>query len=306
MSGRHVVLAILACLGIGIFPFVADATPEYSGRSGQSCKTCHVQGMGGELTESGLEFAASGYRWPPQKGYRVLGPIKKTLRFAIGLVHIVSAFLWFGTILYVHMLLKPAYAEKGLPKGEVRLGMVSMGLVGFTGLLLTISRIKSLDVLYTSPWGAVLSVKIIVYLVMIASAAVIVFFVGPKLKENLAPADMPGDGVYDPLTLSAFNGEEGRSSLIAVEDKVYDVTRLRLWKNGKHMKHLAGSDLTEALKKAPHGQEKLEPLNIVGSYDATKSPAKSRHQKIFYFVAYVNLVLVYVVLITIAYWRWGI
>jgi hypothetical protein len=26
---------------------------------------------------------------------------------------------WFGTILYVHILLKAAYAVKGLPKGEL-------------------------------------------------------------------------------------------------------------------------------------------------------------------------------------------
>lgn len=294
------VLVTLVLIGAEAF-----ATPEYSARSGQSCMTCHVNGMGGQLTETGLEFAASGYSWPPAGGYRVLGPIKKSVRFVIGLTHIVAAFLWFGTILYVHMLLKPAYAEKGLPKGEVRLGMVSMGLVGITGILLTISRIRSLDVLYSSSWGAVLSIKIIIYLIMIGSAAVIVFFVGPKLKQNFMPADMPGDGVFDPLTLSAFNGEDSRSAFIAHEDKVYDVTGLKLWKGGKHMKHLAGTDLTEALKKAPHGREKLEPLNVVGTYDSAKRPKKTIHQKIFYFVAYMNLALVYVVLITIAYWRWG-
>jgi len=25
--------------------------------------------------------------------------------------------MWFGTILYVHLLLKPAYAARGLPRG---------------------------------------------------------------------------------------------------------------------------------------------------------------------------------------------
>jgi len=262
--------------------------------------------MGGELTETGLEFAASGYSWPPEKGYRVLGPIKKSVRFVIGLVHIVAAFLWFGTILYVHMLLKPAYAEKGLPKGEVRLGMVAMGLVGITGFLLTISRIRSFDVLYSSPWGIVLSLKIIIYLIMISSAVLMVFFIGPKLKKGKVDAIVPGDGIFDPMTLSAFNGEDGKKAFIAHEDKVYDVTDLKLWKNGKHMKHLAGTELTKALKKAPHGTEKIEPLSVVGKYDHTKVPAKTFPQKVFYFVAYMNLIFVYIVLIAIAYWRWGI
>lgn len=284
----------------------SEATPEYSARSGEGCLTCHVEGTGGRLTTSGLEFAASGYAWPPVRGYRVLGPMRKSVRFAIGLVHIVTSFLWFGTVLYVHMLLRPAYAEKGLPKGEVRLGIVSMGLVGLTGILLTVSRIRSLDVLYTSQWGIVLSIKIIVYLIMITSAAVMVLFVGPRLKKAHAPADVPADGIYDPDTLSAFNGSEGRIALIAYGHKVYDVTGLKLWKNGRHAKHFAGTDLTEELKKAPHGEEKLEPLHAVGSYDSARRPPKTVYQKIFYFVAYMNLVLVYVVLITIAYWRWGL
>ena len=265
-----------------------------------------MEGLGGKLTESGLEYAASGYVWPPIGGYRVLGFIRKPVRFVIGLIHIVTAFLWFGTILYVHMILKPAYAEKGLPKGEVRLGMASMFLVGSTGVLLTISKIKSIDVLYSSPWGMVLSIKIIIFLVMVSSAAVIVLFVGPKLRDKSASADKPADGIYDPLTLSSFNGTEVRDSFIAYRESVYDVSDLKRWKNGKHIKHSAGTDLTEALSKAPHGFEKLEPLNVVGTYDPSKAPRKTVHQKIFYFVAYMNLVLVYMVLITISYWRWGI
>ena len=302
LTAYAVVLAALLVL----LPSLAQATPEYSGRSEQGCRICHVEGMGGPLTEVGLEFAASGYVWPPKGGYRVLGPIKKSVRFFIGLAHIVAAFLWFGTILYVHLLLKPAYAEKGLPKGEVRLGVVSMGIMGLTGILLTVSRIKSIDVLYSSPWGIVLSVKIAVYLTMITSAAVVVIFIGPKLKQGFMPADIPGDGVYDPLTLSAFDGTEGKGAFVAHGQKVYDMTGLKLWKGGKHMKHLAGMDLTDALKRAPHGMEKLEGLNVVGTYDASKVPPKSIYQKAFYVVAYMNLALVFVVLITIAYWRWGI
>jgi len=258
------------------------------------------------LSLTGLEFAASGYVWPPSGGYRVISPIKKPVRFVLGYLHILAAFLWFGTILYVHLLLKPAYAEKGLPKGEVMLGIVSMAVVGVTGILLTISRVKSIWVLFESPWGIVLSIKIIIYLIMILSALVIVVFVGRKLKERVIVSRVPDDGAFDPQTLSSFDGRDGRNALIAYNGNVYDVSGLKLWKNGLHVKHLAGGDMTEFLPKAPHGQEKLDGLKVIGTFDSLMKPPKTIHQKIFYFVAYMNLVYVFLVLFVIAYWRWGI
>jgi predicted heme/steroid binding protein len=289
-----------------IFPAPANATPEYSGRSGQGCRACHVEASGGELTGTGLEFAASGYVWPPEGGYRVIGPIRKSVRFVIGLLHIVAAFIWFGTILYVHILLKPAYAEKGLPRGEVRMGAVSMAIVGTTGILLTLSRVKGMEVLYSSPWGIVLSIKIAIYIVMVSSAAFVVAYVGPRLKPVPGKAEMPEDGVFDPGTLAAFDGSGGKKALIAHGGKVYDVTGLKRWKNGKHMKHLAGTDMTDALANAPHGAEKLDPLTPAGEFDTAKAAVKTRCQRLFHVIAYMNLALVFVVLITIAYWRWGI
>jgi predicted heme/steroid binding protein len=299
-----ILLLAIACLVVTA-SFV-DATPEYSGRTGQGCKVCHLSAMGGPLSKTGLEFAASGYVWPPTGGYRVLGPIRKSVRFFVGMFHIVAAFLWFGTILYVHILLRPAYAAKGLPRGEVVLGMVSMLVVGVTGILLTISRIRSLDVLYSSPWGLTLSAKIILYVIMVSSAVFVVTFVGPKLKKGDRRAVVPKDGVFDPLTLAAFDGKDGRPAYIAYNDAVYDMTELRLWKNGIHMKHLAGTNLTDALPKAPHGDEKLKPLKVVGTFDASQEPAKTLPQKMFYFIAYMNLTIVFLVLFVIAYWRWGI
>jgi len=284
----------------------AFATPEFSERSGQGCGTCHLEAMGGNLSDTGLEFAASGYVWPPRGGFRVIGPIKKRVRFFIGLIHILAAFIWFGTILYVHLMLKPAYAEKGLPRGEVRLGMASMLLVGLTGVLLTLSRVKGLDVLYMSPWGRVLLVKVSIYLVMISSAAFVVLFIGPRLKGAKSRVEFPEKGVFDPQTLAAFDGSDGGRALIAHGGMVYDVTGLRLWKDGQHMKHKAGGDMTALLPKAPHGMEKLEALEVVGTYDPSAAPLKTLPQRAFYVIAYMNLALVFCAITTIAYWRWGI
>jgi predicted heme/steroid binding protein len=284
----------------------AFATPELSVRSGQGCGICHLEPMGGRLSDTGLEFAASGYVWPPEGGFRVIGPIRKSVRFFIGLVHMLAGFIWFGTILYVHLMLKPAYAEKGLPRGEVRLGVVSMFLVGLTGVLLTISRVKGLGVLYTSPWGNVLLIKVFIYLIMISSAAFVVLFIGPRLKGGTRRAEFPENRVFDPQTLAAFDGVEGRQALIAYEGKVFDVTALKLWKSGQHMNHKAGGDMTDFLPKAPHGMEKLEALEKVGTYDPSAMPPKSLPQRAFYVIAYMNLALVFCAITTIAYWRWGI
>lgn len=302
----HKRLLLLISLTFLICPSVF-ATPEYAERSEQGCLTCHVEEEGGgKLTIEGLEFAASGYMWPPLGGYRVLGPVKKSVRLGIGLFHIVGAFLWFGTILYVHLMLRPGYASKGLPKGEVVLGLISMVIVGISGALLTVSRIKSLDVLYLSQWGQLLSIKIIFYLIMICSALFAILFVGPKLKKGKITANIPDNKIFDPLTLTAFDGTNGNPVYIAFRGKVYDVSSLKLWKTGTHMKHHSGIDLTDAIAKAPHSEEKLESATVVGAYDAALKPPKTFAQKAFYFVAYMNLFIVFIVLFVIAYWRWGL
>ncbi len=297
---------LIVLLVILLLIATSHATPEYSDRTEQGCKTCHTDPMTGRLSTLGLEYAASGYVWPPEGGYRVLGPIRRSVRLIIGAIHIIFAFIWFGTILYVHIILKPAYAARGLPRGEVSLGLFSMAMVGITGILLTVSRIKSISVLFRSPWGNLLLAKIILYIIMVMSALFVVFSVGPRLKRGEKASRIPKDGRFDPLTLSGFDGKEGRPAFIAYSGRVYDVSNSRFWRNGVHMRHLAGQDLSGSLSKAPHGEEKLKGLPVVGSYDVSLRPPKTPAQKAFYIIAYANLALVFIVLFIIAWWRWGL
>lgn len=299
-SGMYIVFLVLLTASS------SWAIPEYAEKTKQGCLICHIKEDGGDLSNRGIEYAASGYVWPPQGGFRVIGPIKKTVRFFIGALHIVAAFLWFGTILYVHIMLRPGYAARGLPRGEVALGLATMTLVGITGIFLTISKIRSLNVLYESMWGIMLSIKIFFFCVMVLSAFYVVLFIGPKLKRGTKKANLPKDGIFDPLTLSAFDGKEGRDAYIAYKGNVYSVTGLKMWKNGIHMKHLSGADLTDMLPKAPHGEEKIEGLKKAGTYNAALKPPKNFEQKAFYVVAYMNLTFVFMVLFVIAYWRWGL
>lgn len=70
--------------------------------------------------------------------------------------------------------------------------------------------------------------------------------------------------VYTLDELSKYNGQNGNKAYIAYKGMVYDVTDVPEWKNGTHHGLKAGTDLTAALNKAPHGNSVLEGLTIVG------------------------------------------
>lgn len=298
------VAALFICV---IVSGTAWAKPEYAEATAQVCFACHVGEEGSELNRIGEAFKAGGHIWPVKEEAR--GPyvaIEKNVRSVIGFLHLIAGFMWFGTILYVHILLKPAYAAKGLPRGEVKIGMASMAVVGLSGVALTISRVSGFNVLLESRWGALLLAKILIYATMVSCAIFVVTVVGPRLRNPRKEASLPKDGGMGPQSLSAFDGKEGGPALIAFEGKVYDVTQSHAWKDGVHFKkHKAGGDLTQELPKAPHGMEKLEGLKVVAQFDPSLAPPLSWAQKVFYAVAYFNLGLVFLAILVIAFWRWG-
>ena len=169
-----------------------------------------------------------------------------------------------------------------------------------------VSRIRGLSVLVNTPWGRTLLLKIILYLIMVASAVLVIRVLGPRLGRSRPRAVVPEDRVFGPDTLASFDGHEGRPAYVAHEGTVYDVSPFKLWKEGMHMKHRSGVDLSDALKKAPHGKEKLASARVVGTYDAVRPALKTPAQRIFYAVAYANLAVVFAVLLVIAWWRWGL
>jgi len=57
-------------------------------------------------------------------------------------------------------------------------------------------------------------------------------------------------------TLAENDGQNDKPSYVAVDGKVYDVSKSTLWKKGAHMvRHKAGHDLTADLSTAPHGAD---------------------------------------------------
>ncbi len=82
---------------------------------------------------------------------------------------------------------------------------------------------------------------------------------------------------YNAEELAQSNGQEGKSALVAVEGRVYDVSASKRWVHGEHMKrHRAGSDLTNDIKAAPHGLEVLERFESVGIFEKEREEPASR------------------------------
>lgn len=287
-------------------PSMSSATTEYARQTGISCKECHIDPMGGgPLTHTGKRFLDD----MELKGlYRPLTNTQKLVRLIIGYIHLITAIAWFGTILYVHILLKPAYAARGLPKGELFLGWLSIVILAITGTLLTISRIPAWKVLYTTRFGILLSIKIILFMIMAATAAIVTFVIGPRLKRKIVAASTVKEKKEFTIeNLHGFDGKEGRPAFVAYKGKIYDVTNSKLWKDGSHVrKHLSGHDLTDALKTAPHGEEKILSMPEVGVLiESSVKEIRPIPVRIFYIFAYINLVFVFLITFIIALWRWG-
>ncbi|MBF0555532.1 MAG: CopD family protein [Nitrospirae bacterium] len=302
---RYALACLILLMLLALSPPLVLATPEYAEKTGLQCASCHVNPAGGGvLTKEGEKFrqaSGSPFRQPTNP--------QRVIRLIAGYLHLITAIAWFGTIIYVHLLLKPAYASKGLPRGELALGWISIVIIAITGIVLTVLRISSFKAFYQSRFGVLLAIKIFLFIVMAATAAIVTFVIGPMLKKkkssealNLKP-EMTIDEV------SLMDGSENSpAACIVYKDNIYDVTGSKLWKGGRHMtKHLAGVDLTDALKLAPHGEDKVIAMPFVGKLvHKTDTPAAARptHERVFYVFAYLNLALVFLITALIALWRW--
>jgi len=70
-------------------------------------------------------------------------------------------------------------------------------------------------------------------------------------------------------------------------------------------RHSSAADLTDQLSMAPHDASVMDRLPVVGDYVATGDMERSTSTRVFYFVANMNLVIVFLILFVIALWRWG-
>ncbi len=281
---------------------LAHSTEEFARQTGKKCSFCHLDPAGGgELTLAGQAFFAQREKGGDSTG---LTTPSRIFRFTIGFLHLLTAIFWFGTILYVHLVLKPAYASSGLPRGEVRVGLVSMAVMAVTGGILTAYRVNSFHTLLHTHFGILLLIKIGLFLVMVICALIAVLIVGPRLKGGGGLAAASGD--FTPEQLSRCDGKEGRPNYFAYRDRIFDASGSKLWQGGRHMRrHPAGCDLTEALGQAPHGEDRILQLPEVGRLSRSDGSQNSAPKRLFFAMAYLNLGLVLAIIFVVALWRWG-
>jgi predicted heme/steroid binding protein len=69
---------------------------------------------------------------------------------------------------------------------------------------------------------------------------------------------------YTKSQLALRNGQDKPEIWVALEGVIYDVTKSRLWREGKHYEHWAGQDLTDELKDAPHNEKVFDKFKVIG------------------------------------------
>lgn len=299
-SGR---ISLILLLFILTGPMLTWSTEEYASQTEKNCTYCHVDpDEGPELTEEGKIFAAG----LEKKGLiRTTSKSGRVFKYILIYIHIITAFIWFGSIFYIHIFLKPSYVAKGIPPNELKLGWVSMISMLFTGIILTWMKIPTFSALFKTRFGILLSIKLSLFILLVLTIIFVTFYVAPRLNKRIRGkvSTVPGNKTSEEL--EKYDGRDERPGYFSYSGKIYDVTKSRLWKNGTHLKqHRAGMDLTDALKHAPHGEEIFSALPVIGNLITGNTRPKSPfYIKAFYFLVYFVLVIIFTVVFIISIWK---
>lgn len=79
---------------------------------------------------------------------------------------------------------------------------------------------------------------------------------------------------YTIQQLALRNGQDKPEIWVAFKGWIYDVSKSRLWRDGKHYEHWAGQDLTEELADAPHTHTVFDKFEKIGRCQTTQTPRK--------------------------------
>lgn len=110
--------------------------------------------------------------------------------------------------------------------------------------------------------AAIIIGSLVLGALLVGGAYAVVAGRAPEEPQELAPR---------PVTraeLAAADGKDGRPCLVAVDGTVYQIDGFTLWRDGEHIpsegQASCGADLSEVIRRAPHGLQKLELLDEVG------------------------------------------
>jgi predicted heme/steroid binding protein len=303
-------ILVLFSFLLSMAPYTASATEAYGRKTGKGCIFCHTESTGGQLKTVGFAYIRNGYQYPIperilQKAEALQTPFQKSLRFIIGYLHLLAGVIFFGAIFYIHIFIRPTRLTGGIPKAERILGVSCMVTLTLTGVYLTYVRMDNWGQFFDNTFGLMLFIKICLFVVMVAIGITAITLIHRRMG---AEAKTPlKEGAVSRSNIGYFDGTDGKPAYFIYQKDVYNVTNSEKWKEGRHFgKHAAGSDLTAALEGAPHGPEVFDRIQQVGDVaasDATHASVRPA-QKIFIWMAYTNLVIIFLILSCISVWRW--
>ncbi len=110
-------------------------------------------------------------------------------------LHVLAAVVWVGGMFFMQIVLTPPVAKMGIPPQFVRImGMTrfryfawgAMGVAAVTGVIkaLYTGRIWKLDVLWSTPWGVALMIKVFFFLIMAAIAIFITGVIAARMQQQ--------------------------------------------------------------------------------------------------------------------------
>ncbi len=302
--GKQLLLGLfIVLLGFSLwFALRATAQPQYARQTELPCMACHQSSSGGgSLTQLGEAFKESAHQWPlPQEASpSPFISLSDTVRVILRVLHLSAVASWLGVIIVVHLIIGPQAVSRGIPPKYLRLALPAMGILLTSGILLTLGRLTAWGDIVDTRWGILLTVKVSLFLAMVLAASFEVLWLGPRLRRL---GEMADDDPVDERILARADGQSGRPAYVRPEGIVYDLSTSRVWQNGLHQGlHRAGSDLTEAIQKAPHGPDMLARFRTIGSQ--IESPRHGRLLRVHVMLARAVLALAFGALLASAFWR---
>jgi predicted heme/steroid binding protein len=296
-------LPILFAIVFILFLPHANARHEYASDTGQSCSTCHIDQITGELNDVGKTFSIN-HQWPPVE----VSSKKRIIVSLVGFIHMLAGMILVGSMVFVHIIHTPsALAVSGVPKNELKLGWTSLTFIAVSGIYLTINRFHDLEGLLNADSGRLVLGKIFLFSIMVTFASLLTFVINKKLKSSMHQHPLVED-IDSEMTLEELEKFDGSSdeTFIAYAGVVFDVSNSRLWKGGLHMrKHNAGTDLTQVLREAPHGPQVLDAFQAVSRIKQEKEKISGNWVvRIFKAAAVINFICALVTVLLSALIAW--
>jgi predicted heme/steroid binding protein len=162
-------------------------------------------------------------------------------------------------VLVVHFILQSIYRWVSLT-GLIAVGLLlAAGGLGAFGHYIR-KRKRSAWFPVHRTLAVLLAMAIAVHIALLGLPAVL-FPSGPAAQTSTTSQER----VFTLAELARYDGQNGNPAYVAVDGIVYDVSGIASWMTGLHVNlHVAGQDLSEAIKQAPHSKSLLSRAKRVG------------------------------------------